>query len=114
MGCSSYVTVLAGKGRCARDMLPHYFDISVFKTVKTNSTTIKYIHNQSANTIKGLDVAFWHQWLLVSVIGMERMVTLARLRYTRAYLPLGIFSLIKHAAMGIMMPFPAQIHTAML
>ena len=47
-----------GKGRCARDTLPHTFDIGVFKTAKKNSTTIKHIHNKSANIIEGCNVAF--------------------------------------------------------
>ena len=45
------------KGRCTRDALLHTFDIGVFKSAK-NSTTIKHIHNQSANMIEGFDVAF--------------------------------------------------------
>ena len=51
---------------------------------------------------------------MVSVIGMESMVTHARLRYIRDYLTPGICSLIKPAAMEKMMLFPAKIHTVML
>ena len=61
------LTMPVGKGRCARDALPHTFDMGVFRTVKKNSTTIKYISNQWANIIEGCNVAFdtndvgdWH------------------------------------------------------
>ena len=47
-----------GKGRCTCDTLPHIFDISVFKIVKKNSTTIKDINNWFANIIEGCNNAF--------------------------------------------------------
>ena len=31
--------------RCARDALPHTYNIGVFKTVENNSTMIKHINN---------------------------------------------------------------------
>ena len=33
------------KGRCARDALPHTFNIGVFKCDKNNSTTMENIYN---------------------------------------------------------------------
>ena len=47
-----------GKGRSARDALPHTFDIGVFKAVKIILPPKKHIYNSSANTIEGLSVAF--------------------------------------------------------
>ena len=47
-----------GKGRCAREALPHTFDIDVFRPVKKKSTTTKHIHNYSANITEGCNVAF--------------------------------------------------------
>ena len=44
--------------RCARDVLPHTFDIGVFKTVKNYSITIKHIYNSSANITECINVAF--------------------------------------------------------
>ena len=41
------LTIPVGKGRCARDALPHAFHIGVFKFVFTISTTIKHIDNGS-------------------------------------------------------------------
>ena len=37
----------AVKGRAARDSLPNIFDISMFKSGKKNSTTIKHIYNET-------------------------------------------------------------------
>ena len=47
----------SGKGRCARDALPHAYHIGVFKFVFTISTAIKHIYKESANLIEGCDVA---------------------------------------------------------
>ena len=52
------LTMRVGKECCARDALPYTFDISVFKTIKTNSTTIRHIYNESANITEGCNVAF--------------------------------------------------------
>ena len=46
-----------GKGRCARDALPHAFHIGEFKFVFTISTAIKHIYNESSHIIEGCDVA---------------------------------------------------------
>ena len=94
---------LRRQGRCARDALSHTFNSDVFKTINRNSTTIKHIHNESANFIDNCDVAFntnnwWNQPKTVQMIGMESMVTRPPLRYTRDYLPPGICSLIKSIA----------------
>ena len=45
------------KGRCACDALPHAVHIGVFKFVKTISTAIKHIYQESANIIEGCNVA---------------------------------------------------------
>ena len=45
-------------GSCARDALPHTFNIGVIKSDKTNSSTIKHIYNEFASTIEGYNVAF--------------------------------------------------------
>ena len=92
------------KGRCARDALPHAFDIGVFKFFFAISTTIKHIHKESANIIEGCNVACdtndcWNFQQTVPVITIESMVTRARPRYTRDFLTQGICSLIKPAAM---------------
>ena len=60
--------------------LTHTFDIDVFKTIKTNSTTLKYIYIESANITEGCNVAFdtidcYNFLRTVSTIGMESMVT---------------------------------------
>ena len=52
------LTMPLGKECCAHDALPHTFDIGVFETIKTNSTTIKHIDNESANIIEGCNVDF--------------------------------------------------------
>ena len=46
-----------GKGRCARDALPHGYHTGVFKFVSTISTAIKHIYKESANIIEGCNVA---------------------------------------------------------
>ena len=46
------------KGRCAREALPHAFDIGVFKYSKSNPTTIKHIYNEFENLNESSDVAF--------------------------------------------------------
>ena len=51
------LTMPVGKGRCARDALPHAFHIGVFKFVFTISTAIKHIYKESANIIEGCNVA---------------------------------------------------------
>ena len=51
------LTMPVGKGRCARDALPHAFHIGVFKFVFTISTAIKHICKESANVIEGCNVA---------------------------------------------------------
>ena len=48
----------AVKERCVRDTLRHTFDIGVLKSIENNSTTTKYIYNESANTVDGFDIAF--------------------------------------------------------
>ena len=57
---------------------------------------------------------WWNQPKTVQVIGMESMVTRPPLRYTWEYLPLGICSLIKPAAMAKLMSFPAKIIAVIL
>ena len=113
------LTIPVGKGRCAREALPHAFNIGVFEYGKSNPTTIKHIYNESDNFNESCHVAFdnnscWNLPLTVPVIGVESMVTHAGLRYRRAYLTPGICSLIKHAAMGKLMSFGAKIITVML
>ena len=51
------LTMPVGKGRCARDALPHAFHIGVFKFVFTISTAIKHIYKESAHIIEGCNVA---------------------------------------------------------
>ena len=52
------LTIPVVKGRCAREALPHAFNIGVFKYGKRNLTTIKYIYNESENFNGSYDVAF--------------------------------------------------------
>ena len=52
------LTIPVVKGRCARDALPHAFDIGVFKYSKSDPTTIKHIYNESDNLNESWDVAF--------------------------------------------------------
>ena len=111
-----HLTIPVVKGRCAREVLPHAFDIGVFKYGRSNHTTIKHIYNGSENLHGSCDVAFdsnnwWNLPWTVPVIGVESMVTRAGLRYTRDYLTPGICRLIKPAAMEKMMSFRAKIHT---
>ena len=112
-------TIPVVKGRCARDALPHSFNIDVFENAKNSYTTIKHINNESENFIDNCDVAldttgWWNQPKTRPVIGMESMVTRARLRYTRDYLPPGICSLIKPAAMAKLISFPVKTIAVML
>ena len=46
-----------GKGRYARDALPHASHIGVFKFGFMISTTIKHIYKEFANIIEGCNVA---------------------------------------------------------
>ena len=89
-------------GRCARDALPHTFNIGMFKC--DNFTTIKYIYNEFDILIDSCDVAFdisnwWNLPNTVAMVGMESMVIRARLRHTRYYLTPCICSPIKQNAM---------------
>ena len=52
------LTIPVVKGRCAREALPHAFNIGVFKYDKRNPTTIKHIYNESENFNGSCDVAF--------------------------------------------------------
>ena len=52
------LTIPVVKGRCAREALPHVFNIGVFKYGKRNPTTIKQIYNESENFNGSCDVAF--------------------------------------------------------
>ena len=52
--------IVASKFPSATDtcnVLPQTFDIGVFKTVKTNLTTVGHIHSKSATMIEGCNVA---------------------------------------------------------
>ena len=94
-------------------------NIDGFKSVKVNSTTIKHVYNESAKITEGCNVAFhtndyWNIPKTLPLITIESMVTCACLHYTRDYLTQGICHLIKPIAMEKLMPFPTQIHTAML
>ena len=55
-----------GKGRCARDALPHTFHIGVFKFDFTISTTVKQIYKESANIIEGCNGAGGYHWEYVT------------------------------------------------
>ena len=103
------------KGRCARDALPHTYDIGVFKTVKKNSTIIKYIYNLSENIVDGCNVALTP---MIARISYERCLWLAWRVWWHALSfvthKITWRSLIKSAAIEKLMPFPAKIHTAML
>ena len=46
------------KNRCNRDVLPHTFNIGVFKSIKKDPDTLQHIYNESANIIEGCNVAF--------------------------------------------------------
>ena len=46
------------KGRCARDALPHTFNMGVCLNPLNNSVTIEHIYDESANIIVGCNVAF--------------------------------------------------------
>ena len=82
------LTITVVKGRCARDAIPHTFNIGEFKSVKNDSTAIKHIYNEPANIIEGFNVAFyasdcWNFPSTMSMIVVESMVTHASLRCTR-------------------------------
>ena len=51
------LTIPIVKGRCAREALPHAFNIGVFKYGKSNPSTIKHIYNES-NLNEICDAAF--------------------------------------------------------
>ena len=51
------LTIPVVKGRCAREALPHSFNIGVFKFVLTISPAIKHINKESANIIESCTVA---------------------------------------------------------
>ena len=51
------LTIPVVKGRCAREALPHVFNIGLFKYGKSNSTTIKHIHNESEHFDESCDIA---------------------------------------------------------
>ena len=53
-----HLTMPVGKGHCAHDKLPHTFNISMFKSIENDSTTIKHIYSESANIIGGCKIAF--------------------------------------------------------
>ena len=53
-----HLTIPVVKGRCAREALPHAFNIGVLKYDKSNPTTIKHIYNESENLNESCDVAF--------------------------------------------------------
>ena len=46
------------KGRYAREVLPHAFNIGGLKYGKGNRTTIKHIYNESENLNESCDVGF--------------------------------------------------------
>ena len=50
------LTMPVGKGRCARDALPHAFHIGVFEFVFTNFYRNKTYLHESAHIIEGCDV----------------------------------------------------------
>ena len=50
------LTMPVGKGRCARDALPHAFHIGVFKFVFYDFYRIKHIYKESAYIIEGCGV----------------------------------------------------------
>ena len=52
------LTIPVVKGHCALKVLPHAFNIGMFKYGKSNSTTIKHIYNESENLNESCDVAF--------------------------------------------------------
>ena len=61
------LTIPVVKGRCAREALPHAFNIGVFKYGKRNPTTIKHIYNESENFNGSCDVAFdSNNWWTIS------------------------------------------------
>ena len=77
-----------------------------------------YIYSESVNLIDNCNVALestnlWNHPKTVPVIGMESMVTRARLCYTWVYLPPGTYSLIKPDAMAKLISFPTKIITVM-
>ena len=54
------------KGRCAREALPHAFNIGIFKYGKSNFAAIKHICNESEKFDESCDVAYnknnwWHE-----------------------------------------------------
>ena len=90
-----HLTVPIVNGCCARDALPHTFNIKVFNLAKNNSTITKRIHNESANLIYSCDVVLTPMFGRIShkpcqwFIGMEDMVKHVRLHYTRVLLDAG-------------------------
>ena len=99
---------------CAHDLLPHIFNICIFKCSKDNSTTITYLQ-WIWDSCDNFDSRNWGNLpYMIPVIGMENMVTCASLSYTQDYLTPGICSLIKPTAVEKLMSFPATIHTVSL
>ena len=104
----------SSRNACDALTLLHTFNISMFKSVKKNFATIKYIYNKFANIIEGHTVAFdtndcWNfqkRWPWSAL-------WCARLRYTWAYLMPGI-CLINPTAMDKLMPFPTKFYAVML
>ena len=52
------LTMPVGKGRCARDALPHTCNIDAFKSVNYIYTSIKRIYSESGNKFEGCNIAF--------------------------------------------------------
>ena len=83
-----------------------------------NSTTINYIYSEFVNLTRYVYASFdtngrGNFSSTVPLIGMESMVTRARLRYTRDYLTSGICSLINPIATETLMLFTTKIHAVM-
>ena len=52
-----HLIIPVGKGRCIGDVLPHTFNIGVFKSIENISTTIKHIL-MNLQIFQGCNVAF--------------------------------------------------------
>ena len=53
--------MLVVEGHYAHDVLPHTFNMDVFKCIKNNYTSIKHIYNEYANLIDswGVVISDW-------------------------------------------------------
>ena len=98
--CLLTVPVVKVKGRRDRDPLLEITKIWVLKCGKSSSTNVKPVYNESGKFIESHAVHFDINWpsnliKMVTVLGLEFMVSCASIRYAPEFLTPGIRSLIQ-------------------